>query len=116
MEGLKIDSKLPNVGTTIFTVMSALAAEEKAINLSQGFPDFLMPEELVRLTCEALQKGFNQYSPMAGWMPLRESIAAKIHDLYGINVNPDTEITITPGGTYGIYTAFYDSYCGRAMR
>jgi methionine aminotransferase len=106
MEGLKIESKLPNVGTTIFTVMSALATEYKAINLSQGFPDFQMPEELVRLTCNALQQGFNQYSPMAGWMPLRESIAGKIYDLYAVNVNPDTEITITPGGTYGIYTAF----------
>lgn len=106
MSGKKITSKLPNVGTTIFTVMSALAAEHKAINLSQGFPDFNMPEELVNLTCEALQNGYNQYSPMAGWMPLRESIAAKVHDLYGIEINPDSEITITPGGTYGIYTAF----------
>lgn len=106
MSGKKITSKLPNVGTTIFTVMSALAAEHKAINLSQGFPDFDMPEELVNLTCEALQNGYNQYSPMAGWMPLRESIAAKVHDLYGGEINPDSEITITPGGTYGIYTAF----------
>lgn len=106
MSGKKITSKLPNVGTTIFTVMSALAAEHKAINLSQGFPDFDMPEELVNLTCEALQNGYNQYSPMAGWMPLRESIAAKVHDLYGVEINPDSEITITPGGTYGIYTAF----------
>lgn len=106
MSGKKITSKLPNVGTTIFTVMSALATEHKAINLSQGFPDFEMPEELVRLTCDALQNGYNQYSPMAGWMPLRESIAAKVHDLYGVDINPDSEITITPGGTYGIYTAF----------
>ncbi|WP_028522326.1 methionine aminotransferase [Runella limosa] len=106
MSGKKITSKLPNVGTTIFTVMSALAAEHKSINLSQGFPDFDMPEELVNLTCEALQNGYNQYSPMAGWMPLRESIAAKVHDLYGVEINPDSEITITPGGTYGIYTAF----------
>lgn len=106
MSGKKITSKLPNVGTTIFTVMSALAAEHKAINLSQGFPDFDMPQELVNLTCEALQNGYNQYSPMAGWMPLRESIAAKVQDLYGVEINPDNEITITPGGTYGIYTAF----------
>jgi len=106
MSGKIITSKLPNVGTTIFTVMSALAAEHKAINLSQGYPDFDMPEELVRLTCEALQNGYNQYSPMAGWLPLRESIAAKVHDLYGVTIHPDTEITITPGGTYGIYTAF----------
>lgn len=106
MEGLKITSKLPNVGTTIFTVMSALAAEQKAINLSQGLPDFQMPEALIKLTCDALQQGYNQYAPMAGWMPLRESIAEKIQDLYSVEVNPDTEITITPGGTYGIYTAF----------
>jgi methionine aminotransferase len=86
--------------------MSALANEYKAINLSQGFPDFDMPEALVELTCQALRDGYNQYAPMAGWMPLRESIAAKIEDMYGVSVNPDTEITITPGGTYGIYTAF----------
>ena len=106
MDGLKIESKLPNVGTTIFTVMSALAHEYDAINLSQGYPDFEMPEPLVRLTSQAMERGFNQYSPMAGWMPLRESIAAKIQDLYGVVVNPDSEITITPGGTYAIYTAF----------
>lgn len=106
MDGLKIESKLPNVGTTIFTVMSALAHEYDAINLSQGYPDFEMPEPLVRLTSQAMERGFNQYSPMAGWMPLRESIAAKIQDLYGVIVNPDSEITITPGGTYAIYTAF----------
>ncbi|MCU0338332.1 MAG: methionine aminotransferase [Spirosomaceae bacterium] len=103
---MTIHSKLPRVGTTIFTVMSALANEYKAINLSQGFPDFDMPEALVELTCQALRDGYNQYAPMAGWMPLRESIAAKIEDMYGVSVNPDTEITITPGGTYGIYTAF----------
>ncbi|MFN4147569.1 MAG: methionine aminotransferase [Runella sp.] len=101
-----LTSKLPQVGTTIFTVMSALAQEYQAINLSQGFPDFGMPDELARLTNEAMQQGFNQYAPMAGWLPLRESIAAKIENLYGVRVNPDTEITITPGGTYGIYTAF----------
>lgn len=103
---MTIPSKLPRVGTTIFTVMSALAQEHRAINLSQGFPDFDMPEALVELTCQALQNGYNQYAPMPGWMPLRERIAAKIHDMYGVYVNPDTEITITPGGTYGIYTAF----------
>ena len=97
MEGLKIASKLPKVGTTIFTVMSALAQETRAINLSQGFPDFEMPEALVRLTTEAMQQGSNQYAPMAGWLPLREQIAQKIHNLYGTDVNPDTEITITPG-------------------
>ncbi|TAG23568.1 MAG: aminotransferase class I/II-fold pyridoxal phosphate-dependent enzyme [Cytophagia bacterium] len=106
MEGLKIASKLPHVGTTIFTVMSALAQKTQAINLSQGFPDFEMPPELVRLTTEAMHQGANQYAPMAGWLPLRAQIAQKIAHLYGTDANPDTEITITPGGTYAIYTAF----------
>jgi len=101
-----ITSKLPNVGTTIFTVMSALAAEHKAVNLGQGFPDFPMSEELTRLVNEAMKNGFNQYAPMPGWMPLREAIAAKVEFLYQTKINPDTEITITPGGTYAIYSAF----------
>lgn len=100
-----IQSKLPNVGTTIFTVMSALATEHKAVNLGQGFPDYPMPEALTGLVNKAMQDGFNQYAPMPGWMPLRESIADKIKFLYNTTVNPDTEITITPGGTYAIYTA-----------
>jgi methionine aminotransferase len=98
-------SKLPNVGTTIFTVMSALAAQHKAINLSQGFPDFDCSETLKQLVNEAMEQGHNQYAPMPGIMPLREAIAQKISNLYGQNVNPDTEITITPGGTYAIFTA-----------
>lgn len=102
---MHIQSKLPNVGTTIFTVMSALATEHKAVNLGQGFPDYPMPEELSELVNKAMQDGFNQYAPMPGWMPLRESIAQKIHFLYDTTVSPDTEITITPGGTYAIYTA-----------
>jgi methionine aminotransferase len=101
----QIASKLPNVGTTIFTVMSALATEHKAVNLGQGFPDYPMPEALTALVSQAMQNGFNQYAPMPGWMPLRESIAEKIKFLYNATVNPDTEITITPGGTYAIYTA-----------
>lgn len=100
-----IASKLPDVGTTIFTIMSALATEHKAVNLGQGFPDFPMPEELTALVSKAMQEGYNQYAPMPGWMPLRESIAEKIEYLYNTPVNPDTEITITPGGTYAIYTA-----------
>lgn len=100
-----IRSKLPDVGTTIFTVMSALATEKKAINLGQGFPDFPMSEKLTGLVDQAMRDGYNQYSPMPGWMPLRESIAQKIEFLYGTKVNPDSEITITPGGTYAIYTA-----------
>ncbi|WP_044217809.1 methionine aminotransferase [Chitinophaga pinensis] len=98
-------SKLPNVGTTIFSVMSALAAQHKAINLSQGFPDFDCDEQLKRMVSEAMQEGHNQYAPMPGIMPLREVIAKKIQNLYGQQVNPDTEITITPGGTYAIFTA-----------
>lgn len=105
MNQFHIKSKLPEVGTTIFTVMSALATEYKAVNLGQGFPDFPMSPALTGLVNEAMQKGFNQYSPMPGWMPLREAIAEKIEFLYNNTINPDTEITITPGGTYAIYTA-----------
>jgi methionine transaminase len=103
---LQIQSKLPAVGTTIFTIMSQLATEHKAVNLGQGFPDYHMDEELVNLVTEAMKKGHNQYAPMPGWMPLRESIAEKIEALYGSKINPETEITITPGGTYAIYSAF----------
>src|SRR5262245_31207297 len=105
MTNLSIHSKLPDVGTTIFTVMSGLATELQAVNLGQGFPDYPMPEALTSLVNEAMQKNYNQYSPMPGWMPLREAIAEKISYLYHTPVNPDTEITITPGGTYAIYTA-----------
>ena len=105
MSNISIHSKLPNAGTTIFTVMSAMATEYKAVNLGQGFPDFPMSEELTSLVNKAMKDGFNQYSPMPGWMPLREAIAEKIDFLYGAKVNPATGITITPGGTYAIYTA-----------
>lgn len=98
-------SKLPNVGTTIFTVMSGLAAQHAAINLSQGFPDFDCNDDLKHLVNEAMRSGFNQYAPMPGIMPLREAIAEKIRLLYGQIVNADTEITVTPGGTYAIFTA-----------
>lgn len=101
----EISSKLPKVGTTIFTVMSSLATEQQAVNLGQGFPDFPMSDELVSLVEKAMRDGFNQYSPMPGWLPLREEIAAKIHSLYGLQADPGTEITITPGGTYAIYSA-----------
>lgn len=101
-----IFSKLPSVGTNIFTVMSGLAAQHNAINLGQGFPDFQMNEELIALVNEAMKNGYNQYSPMPGWLPLREAIAEKVNYLYRADINPDTEITITPGGTYAIYSAF----------
>ena len=100
-----IQSKLPNTGTTIFTTMSALAAEYNAINLGQGFPDFMMPPALTHLVNEAMQQGHNQYAHMNGLPLLRERIAEKIATLYGTNISPDTGITITPGGTYAIYTA-----------
>lgn len=102
---MHIQSKLPNVGTTIFTVMSALATEHKAINLGQGFPDYPMSEELITKVNEAMRRGNNQYAPMPGLVALRESIAQKASYLYNCSINPDTEITITPGGTYAIYTA-----------
>jgi methionine aminotransferase len=100
-----INSKQPNAGTTIFTVMSVLAAQHNAINLGQGFPDFLMDEELVALVNTAMQKGNNQYVHMNGLLALRERIAEKIQDLYAATVDPETAITITPGGTYAIFTA-----------
>jgi len=102
---LIIQSKLPQVDTTIFTVMSALATEHKAVNLGQGFPDFEMSESLMALVDKAMKDGYNQYAPMPGWMPLRESIAEKVQFLYGNELDPGDDITITPGGTYAIYTA-----------
>ncbi len=98
-------SKLPNVGTTIFTVMSALANEHKAINLGQGFPDYSMSEALTELVTKAMKDGFNQYFPMAGYPPLLEAITEKVYRLYGTQLDPKQEITITPGGTYAIYSA-----------
>lgn len=100
-----IQSKLPEVGTTIFTIMSVLANEHKAINLGQGFPDYPMNQELIALVNKAMKDGYNQYTHMCGLPLLRERIAEKIEGLYTTRVDPDTEITITPGGTYAIYTA-----------
>ncbi len=100
-----IKSKLPKVGTTIFTIMSALANEHKAINLSQGFPNFETSPELISLVNKFMKKGFNQYAPMQGLLSLREAIAEKMLGLYSVSYSPDTEITITAGGTQAIYTA-----------
>ena len=100
-----IHSKLPNVGTTIFTTMSSLAVKYDAINLGQGFPDFMMDKELIELVNQAMLSGFNQYVHANGYLPLREKIATKVLDLYGTNIHPDTSVTVTPGGTYAIYTA-----------
>ncbi|MCW3121250.1 MAG: aminotransferase class I/II-fold pyridoxal phosphate-dependent enzyme [Flavipsychrobacter sp.] len=93
-------------GTTIFTVMSALAQEHNAINLSQGFPDFHIDTELSQALGDAAKNGFNQYAPMPGLPALRQAIAANFNTRYGVTIDPDNEITITPGATYAIYTAF----------
>ena len=98
---LPLQTKLPNVGTTIFTVMSQLAAEHSAVNLGQGFPDFepapFLQDELAR----AMRESRNQYAPMTGIAPLREQIAAKISALYGRQVNADTDVTVTSRSTSG---------------
>lgn len=100
-----IKSKLPKVGTTIFSVMSQLAEKHNAINLSQGFPDFESDEELTNLVHQAMKRGFNQYAPMAGIIELRDQIAIKTEKLYKVAYHPETEITITAGATQAIYTA-----------
>ncbi|MEY3942968.1 MAG: hypothetical protein RLZZ133_658 [Pseudomonadota bacterium] len=100
-----LSSKLPNVGTTIFTVMSALATERKAINLGQGFPDFNCDPGIVNAVTQAMQQGFNQYPPMAGAEPLRQAVAQKVASLYGASYNPQTEVTIAAGGTEAIFSA-----------
>ena len=94
-----IRSKLPDVGTTIFTVMSRLAIEHKAINLGQGFPDFDPDPALCALVAKAMADGHNQYPYMPGVAPLREAIAAKTRELYGHAYDPETEITVTSGAT-----------------
>ena len=100
-----ISSKLPNVGTTIFTTMSNLAAQTGALNLSQGFPDFDGPPALLDAVGRHVQAGHNQYAPTTGLPALREQIAAKVARLYGRTVSPDSEITITPGATQAIFCA-----------
>lgn len=100
-----ISSKLPSVGTTIFTVMSRLAAEHGAINLSQGFPDFHCADELIDRVDAHMRAGHNQYAPMAGVMSLREAIARKVENLYGAFYDPEQEITVTAGATQAIFTA-----------
>ena len=100
-----ITSKLPSAGATIFTVMSLLAAKHNAINLGQGFPDYQMDEKLISLVNHYMLKGNNQYVHTNGLQKLREVIAEKIYDLYHQQINPETEITVTPGGTYATYTA-----------
>lgn len=100
-----VTSKLPQVGTTIFTTMSALAADSGALNLSQGFPDFEPPAALTDAVARYLRAGKNQYAPMTGVPALREAIAGKIHSMYGATVDPDTEVTVTSGATEALMCA-----------
>ncbi|MCH8621736.1 pyridoxal phosphate-dependent aminotransferase [Undibacterium sp. TS12] len=97
-------SKLPEVGTTIFSVMSALAAEKKAVNLGQGFPDFACDPALPAMVTQAMTDGYNQYPPMAGLPQLREQIAAKIKTIYGHQYDANAEVTVTAGATQAIMT------------
>ena len=100
-----LTSKLPNVGTTIFTVMSKLAADLGAINLSQGFPDFDCDPELIEAVARYMREGRNQYAPMQGVPVLRQAIASKYNALYGSSYDADSEITVTSGGTEAIFDA-----------
>lgn len=102
---MNFQSKLPNVGTNIFTVMSRFAQQHDAVNLSQGFPDFDCSPELIHHVNEAMKKGLNQYSPMSGVKELREEIVRKYEDLYGAIYDSETEITITSGGSEAIFSA-----------
>ncbi|MBB5216366.1 methionine aminotransferase [Parapusillimonas granuli] len=123
---MNFQSKLPDVGTTIFTIMSQLATDHKAINLGQGFPDFNPDTELLDLVSNAMHQGHNQYPPMAGVPALREAISGKVQALYGHHYDSNTEITVTSGATEGLMASilafvrsgdevvliepFYDSY------
>ena len=100
-----INSKMPKMGTTIFAEMSQLANATGAINLSQGFPDFHCSGKLIELVNHYMKKGYNQYAPMAGVQSLREALAEKTEHCYSANYDPDTEITISAGATYALYTA-----------
>ncbi len=102
---MQIETKLPAVGTTIFTVMSQLAIEHKAVNLGQGFPDFDPPQRLQDALARAMREGRNQYAPMTGIPRLREQIAQKTERLYGRRVSADTEVTVTSGATEAIFAA-----------
>lgn len=103
---MQLPQKHSATGTTIFTVMSALAQQHNAINLSQGFPDYAIDEQLAMLLQEAAHTGYNQYAPMPGLPMLRQAVASDFKKRYNLDIDADTEITITPGATYAIYTAF----------
>ncbi len=100
-----LTTKLPSVGTTIFTVMSALATEKNAVNLGQGFPDFDCDPKLIDAVTDAMKRGLNQYPPMTGVAPLRDAVSAKLESMYGRKYNAATDITITAGATQAIITA-----------
>ncbi|HCN84804.1 MAG TPA: methionine aminotransferase, partial [Sphingobacteriaceae bacterium] len=102
---IHFNSKLPHAGTTIFTVMSKLAQESGAINLSQGFPDYNCSPQLIKLVNDYMKRGNNQYAPMAGLPLLRDRIATKVNELHNADYNPDTEVTVTAGGTQAVFTA-----------
>ncbi len=102
---VQIYSKLPGIGPSIFSVMTQMANEHKAINLSQGFPDFDCAPELLELVKKSYESGYNQYAPMPGLLELREQIAAKVNRLHGADYHPDHEVTVTAGGTQAIFTA-----------
>jgi methionine transaminase len=102
---LHLKSKLPNISHSIFTVMSKMAAEHNAINLSQGYPDFPSDPALIALVNKYMKMGMNQYAPMQGVRPLLDSISAKTKDLYGISIDPVSEINVTSGATQAIYAA-----------
>jgi methionine aminotransferase len=105
MPSLNLKSKLPQVGTTIFTVMSKMAAEHNAINLSQGFPDFACDPLLVEMVHKSMQLGQNQYAPMIGTAALREEIALMVNEKYNAPYDPETEITVTSGATEALFCA-----------
>jgi len=102
---LSLQSKLPNAATSIFAIMSKMAADHNAVNLSQGFPDFPVSSELIELVSNAMKSGMNQYAPMPGLPILRQGISEKIKRIYNVNINPDSEITITAGGTQALFAA-----------
>src|SRR3979409_1429078 len=98
-------SKLPDVGTTIFTVMSRRARELGALNLGQGFPDYPIDPLLTQLVTEAMTEGHNQYAPMEGVLELRQRVAQKLFASYGLRVDPESQVTVTLGATEAIYSA-----------
>jgi methionine aminotransferase len=102
---MRVQTKLPKVGTTIFTVMSQMAMQHQAVNLGQGFPDFPVPEALIDSLSKAMREGKNQYAPMMGILPLREAIAAKTEACYGFSACPDSDITVTSGASEAIFDA-----------